>query len=265
MSNELFDRSSQVVFGPIGQNGKLVSGLRVKFKVEKTSESAPNKANISIWNLTLDSRTLSEQPGNIITLSAGYGGQLENVFVGDVQRALTSESGSDWVTDFECGDGENAYRDKNVDVSFGPGTGLSQILSTVGGKFGLGAGEQSGIPNKSFQNGFVASGSIRSVLDQLTEGYDLEWSIQDGQLQIIKKKSTLSEESVLLSAATGMISSPKKKDKGLEIKSLLQPKFKPGKAVVVESKFIKGTFRILKVTHEGDTHGQEWYSTLEVE
>lgn len=265
MANELFGRQARVVFGPIGENGKKVTDLRMRFKVEKTSASSPNKATIDVFNMSQDSRTLSERAGNIITLDAGYQEQLEQVFIGDVARASTKEEGSDFITTFECGDGESAYQNKTTDISFSAGANLPDVLTTLTRNFGLSQGEQSGIPNKSFLNGFVASGPIRSILDGLMDGNDLEWSIQDNQLQIIKKKSTTQEEAIVLKSDSGLIGSPVKKDKGIEVKSLLQPKFKPGRAVVIESKFIKGVFRILKVTHEGDTHDRNWYSSLEVE
>lgn len=265
MALQLFDRKANAVFGRAGETGVVAKDLRIKFKIEKSLETAPNKALIEIYNLNPDSRARSERQGNIITLNAGYGKEVEGLFIGDVRMASTEEQGSDYVTKFECGDGQDAYENKTIDVSFGAGADIKDVFTTVTNQFGLGKGEQTGITSKSYVNGFVASGSIRTILDNLTSTQDLEWSIQDGQLQITKKNTATQQTAIVLDPESGLISIPKAKDKGYEIQALLQPKFKPGRAIYLKSKVKQGVFRILKVTHEGDTHAQQWYSTLEVE
>lgn len=242
----------------------------MKFKITKTSESNPDKAEISVYNMNEQSRSLAEEDGNIITLDCGYGvnsegkPKLENVFVGDVARALTLRDSVDFVTTFECGDGEKAHQESIVDLSFGPGSKVSDIFTTLTNKFGLAKGVQTSITPKTYQNGFVASGSIRSIMDQITKDLGLEWSIKDGALQVIPAGATTGEEAVQLSPTSGLIGAPKKKNEGIEVRSLLQPKIKPGKSLVLDSETIKGVYRILKVTHSGDTHGNEWYSDVEL-
>lgn len=263
----LFDRGARVVFGKIlTENGREVRDLRVKFKVEKTSESTPNKATIAVYNLNQQSRAIAEAEGNLITFDAGYQGRLENIFIGDVARAISTVSGTDIITEFECGDGERAYQDSTLDKSFSPGTGISQVFSAAAESLGLTQGEQADVGDKSYLNGLSVSGPVRNILDSLTATQDLEWSIQDGALQITKVKGKTQAEAVELTSNSGLLDSPKKKDKGLEVKALLNPKFKPGRGVFITSIAVKrGLYVIRRVVHEGDTHGNEWFSTLEVE
>jgi hypothetical protein len=49
----------------------------------------------------------------------------------------------------------------------------------------------------------------------------------------------------------------------LKVKSLLQGSIRPGKRIAVESAMISGFFKCEKVTHNGDTWGNEWYTTVE--
>lgn len=50
---------------------------------------------------------------------------------------------------------------------------------------------------------------------------------------------------------------------GYKVKSLLQPLIEPGSFVQLKTKSILGEFfRVEKLTHSGDTHGNEWHTEL---
>jgi hypothetical protein len=79
---------------------------------------------------------------------------------------------------------------------------------------------------------------------------------------------------VVVTSETGLIGSPGrlKSDKqntaketgdGVEFQCLLNPKIKPGRLIKLESIGIKGTFKTVKVTHEGDNQGGSWLSKVE--
>lgn len=263
MTDLLFDRRAIITFGPKGQEGKRIEGLRVKFEIEKTLQKFVNKATITVYNLTRDSRALCERKDLILILSAGYGQMIEDIFTGDIARPVSRLEGSDFVTTFEVGDGEKAYKEAKVDVTFKEGTSLKDMFLDVAKSFGQQIKDLSALPVDKLLNGFVASGNSRTVMDDLTRKSGLEWSIQDGALQVIKRGKSNSEEAVLLNSGTGLIGSPIKKDDSYEFTSLLQPKIKPGRKIVVESPSISGTFRVEKVILKGDTHDKDWFSVIE--
>jgi hypothetical protein len=63
----------------------------------------------------------------------------------------------------------------------------------------------------------------------------------------------------------------KKKEKkhvaGWKIKALLQPTIEPGSVVAIRSIEIptETHFRVVEVTHTGDTHGNDWTTSMNVE
>ena len=110
----------------------------------------------------------------------------------------------------------------------------------------------------------------------------LEWSIQEGQLQVLPPDEGSDEDVVVLSAATGLIGTinktkvvnqsllTKKDGKlinaGISCTSLLNPDIRPGRRIKIESSFrpdLNGIYRVIKVKHTGDTHAQPWYSEIE--
>ena len=273
-----FLRSARLRVGATGTLEKEYVGFRVTFKIEKTLESNPNTSTISIYNLSPDSRARFEAKNAIVSLDVGYGSELEQIYLGRVAKAFTRKIGPDFVTEIESGDGERAFQAAKVDLAFPPGATAQEVLSKVADTFkGVDGGGVKSIKNfllgqfKSFATGFVASGSSRDVLDSLTKTCGLEWSIQDGQIQILEKGKGTLETAFEVSPSSGLVGSPGKvkassaegPQGGVEFSMLLQPKLVPGRLVRLSSAGVSGVFRIAKVVHEGDNQGGTWLSKCE--
>lgn len=258
----LFGRTAELTVGVPGEQGKKFTKLRMTFSIEKSIESNPNPGKVSIYNLSEQSRALFEQKKATIIFAAGYT-IPEVLFTGDVKKPLHNRSGPDWITEIEAGDGETAYQEARIDKSYSPGSSVRQIVTDLGKSLGTSIGEIQGVTAETFVQGFVASGPVRKYLDEMTQKQGLKWSIQDNALQILPKGGSTTEEAIVLSAASGLVGNPKKKDKGVEFQALLQPKIKPGRKVIIVSKTVTGTYTVQKVTHSGDTEGGDWYSTCE--
>ncbi len=264
---ELFGRRATVTIGEKGKEGLFIDGLRVKFRVEQSSEPTANKARVEIYNLSKANRERVEKPGNYLILRAGYQGLTGRVFEGDVPSGgvLTTKSGPDYITVFECADGQKALTETMVNQSFKPGTNIKDVFKTVVGSFGLAQGPQVGLKDETFLQGLSLSGKASDILTTITSKQGLQWSVQDGVLQIYPKGGSVGGTAVFLSSNTGLIESPKRGDKKIEIRSLLQSRIRPGQLVVLDSAFLKGQFVVQKVIHEGDTFEKPFYSTIEID
>lgn len=265
MANDLlFNRKASFTFGLPGQLGKIYSNLRIRFKIIKTSDSKPNKSNVQVFNLTKETRTLAEKKGQVFILSAGYETTEEVLFSGDVARIITELESSDYVTTFEAGDGEKAFQTARLDKSFQEGVDIKDVFSELITSLGKTVKDISSIKSSKIINGISLTGLSRTHLDDLTKRFGLEWSIQDGAVQILEKNKSTKESAIVLTVDSGLIGIPKRKEDGsIDIVSLLQPQIKPGRIIRLESKFISGDFVCRKVIHSGDTHGQDWYSQIE--
>lgn len=269
MANLLYDRKIELTIGKRGQQGFLYRDLRVSFKVEKTLESAPNKGEVKVYNLTKDNRSKAEQTGNVLVLRAGYGSELETIFTGDVAKAKTELDGVDYVTAFELGDGEQFFKTSKVDLSFAKGIDLKEAITSVFSQVGAVIGDITGLKNEKLQSPLVLSGNVRKHLDDIADRQGFEWSIQDDKVQIIGKGKSTLEEAVLISPSTGLIGIPKNRvgkdntDQGIEFDCLLNGKIKAGRRIVMSSKLFQGTYRIEKVTFIGDNFGKEFYCRCE--
>lgn len=299
----LFDRDVSLVIGQSGGKGVEVAGLRIEFSIEKTSTETLNNSTINIYNLSPDSQKLIETPNNAVILKAGYKQDVgaKTIFVGIVRRSLTVRSGPDWVTKLELDDGLIAYRDSKRAFSFPAGVSGLAVLRNVAASFGLDVRQFPTIQDKAYPAGFSFVGRSREAMTKVCNYLGLEWSIQNQEIQVIKKGGVVQRTAIVLSEDTGLIGSPaleaktlsdkaaakegitvntagviqrrkanadgevdtKLEVQGYKVTSLLQPTIEPGSIVQLKTRAIDGTFfRVEKVQHSGSNFGGDFHSDL---
>jgi len=273
----LFDRAWAITISPPAQGDKpdmsnpqvfnegqqYTNSLRVTFDIEKTSDSTPNKAKIDVYNLNTQSRIKYKDKGQLIKLVAGYKGLTEILFLGITARTLTRREGADIVTSFEAGDGEQNIANYYFQKSYEAGTKYTAIINDLVTALKIEKGNISLLDDKVLQKGLPFSGSIKSLLDLLTNNLEYTWSIQNNHIQINSLKATNGEPSIFLSSETGLIGEPSLKESGVIFEALLNPRLIPECAVELKSNTINGYFKLKNVKYKGDTHGNEWKAVCE--
>lgn len=256
-----------------------VTDLDAQFKAEKTLYQAPSTLDLSIFNLAAETRARMQKKGAKVVLLAGYEAKLETVFSGDARTIDHVRRGPDWVTRIQCGDGERAFKFALSSRSYKAGTSAKDVAIGLAKDLGAGLGnlaQQLATGNfrggmDQFVHGYAFSGQASRGFDGVMRTLGFEWSIQDGQLQVLRPTEPTKDSIVVLSAETGLVGSPEHgspdvkgvKPSVLKVRSLLQPSIRPGRRIKVEAVNTKGLFRVEKVTHQGDTLGQDWYSDIE--
>ncbi len=277
--SELFNRDFRVTLGTrlIRARGddveKARPTLRVTFKIDRSISGDPNKSEVAIYNLSQASRSAIQEKDIPTIIEGGYVNNLSQLFSGNLTFARHEREGTDWISTFEAGDGSLALQSSRINESFGPGTPIDDVINRVVECSGLGPGNVAEELSKGdfrgalteFKKGFSASGKCLEVLKGLTDSAGLNMSVQDGQVQLLREGGTNGDDVVVLNASSGLIGSPEVGEDGIvSARSLLQGKLSPGRPVRIESALIDaGFFRIEKVTHIGDTHGEDWYSDIE--
>jgi hypothetical protein len=260
-------------------NAIIIRDCAVQFHAEKHLHGkhhhrgqTPNRCEISIFNLNDHDRAAFEEKPLYIRLDAGYDGEEERVFEGDLTFSESIQDGPDWETRLEVGDGHRALKFGRVNRSFAGTTpyrtAIREVIKALDAS--VTSAVLSKVPNEFFQGGVVIEGLAQHELTRLLRPFELTWSIQNGQLQILAKGESLRTQAALIDQSKGMIGSPtfgsppaKKKPRPLTVKNLLYPSLLPGGLVQVSSRFVNGLFSMERVLHVGDTHGEPWDTTIE--
>lgn len=253
-----------------------VTGLRVIFTVKKAATKDPNTAEVTICNLSEDSRKKIEQArGKPLILTAGYEKTEAIIFSGDVRFASSARDNADWKTKIESGDGETKYATAHFKGSFGKGTSARDVIKAAASALGVGLGNLdkaiTSLRKPSHTRGYSASGRASDVLDDLLRSQGLSFSIQGGQLQVLRPGDSVDTQALRLSPETGLIGSPETttpkeltKTTSIRLRTYLQPQLKCGGLVSVESASFRSEYIVQKLEHVGDSHGAGWYSVAEV-
>lgn len=275
-------RASPPTTGFVGQhpdyftpqpNGLIIENLRVRFKIEKSLDSTPNEAEITVTNCNANTRAFMEAKPLVVKLEAGYDDDLKFLFMGDLRNGYSRVVDADWETVLKVADGDRAYRYARASRSYPKGTSVITALRELAATMGLQLPSDvatSPVLQAQFATGRTLHGPARDELTRLLAPYGYHWSTQDGRLQILKDQNAAPGTAFLISQSTGMIKSPEYSvpDKAnasatLKTETLLYPELTAGATLQVDSLAISGFFRINKLTHNGDTHGDDWQTECE--
>jgi len=246
-------------------------GLRVHFDIRRqTGKNA--RAKIVITNLAKENR-LKLQAGIpfAVSLYAGYAGEIEQIFAGQIDRCWNARERTEWETHLEFEDGKDA-RDDHLSAVLGQSSKDAWGEHIVGeiGKSGVRPGNalaaiKAAKKSADVVKKVVIHGPKQVELTKALESMDLEHSIVNGELQVVPKGGILSNNVALLSPDTGLIGSPEvgKKD-FVKVRCLIAKNLVEQRGIVLDSASIRGLFRIEKVTYKGDTRGREWHADLEL-
>lgn len=286
-SNRQYLRSAQVIVGKAG-SGLSIKDLRIVFEITKDHQSAPNDASIKIYNLNDENQRRVRFEFEDVILSAGYLGSEMMLFGGNIKYTYRYREKNDWIVEIVAGDGDRDFRGAVVNDSFSAGMTDAQLVDRLCGTFGsTKKGAVKGVAGVARTRGVVMSGNTRAALDTVARQNDCNWSIQDGLLQIIPVNGVLDNEAIVVNSDTGMINAPEQDDKGIKVKTLLNPLFRINGRVKLDNDNIKrkklkagskkqpvqqvdnkpparldpdGVYKIYKIVHKGDTRGPEWSS-----
>lgn len=208
----LFDRVYKLQVGKAGGQGVEITDLHITFDIQKTAKKTPNTSTVKVWNLTEKTRKELEQPDTKCILYAGYkddAGPLL-IFSGGVTHAWSKIDGPDIITEFELGDGTQEMRDTTISVGYAGKVKSKTVLNDVSKKMGLPLTLPSNAPEREWVHGLSYHGSATGLLDKVTKGTGLEWSVQNGSLQVIEHGMVTTRQGIELAVDSGLIYSPER-------------------------------------------------------
>lgn len=290
-ANAQWIRQAQVVVGKNG-NGILVDKLRIDFEITKTIQPSPNSGIIKIYNLNPNNETLIHDEYTDIIVNAGYKNNVRILFSGNIKHVFKYKQKTDYITEIEAADGDNDYRNSYLSETLSAGTTREHIVQRAVASFKAGTTQGfTGIDPVTNSRAVVLAGSTRRILDRLAKDSGANWSIQDGQLTIVKANATLPNTAIVMNSQSGMLEAPEINDKGIRVKCLLNPQLAVNGVVKLNNNDIRvqerrvnilskkadkiaaktqqpvrldpdGLYKIIRIRHHGDNRGKDWTSEV---
>ena len=292
MSVAQYGRKATLLIGD-EQEALDLSALRFTFATRRGDTQTPNTLHVRIYNVSANTVTKVMKEFTRIVLQAGYEGNYGLIFDGTIKQVRRlRESPTDTVLDITAADGDSAYNFAVVNKTFAAGSTMTDHLNEYASvMFGHGVtqGPVAAMPATAFPRGKVMFGLARDYLRCTARTAGMDWSIQDGQLQIVPQTAYIEGDVPQINAASGMIGLPVQTIGGIEVKMLLNPNIKIGHLIQLNNDSIQryehqlslqgevlgrnvetvqakingdGFYKVMMAQHEGDTRGNDWYTDV---
>lgn len=286
-----FGRKWALTLGTSSTTALRTEGLYLDFQIEKSLAQEPNKAAITVYNLSAEHRKAVEdlstydplvkaktrpnanahkvpKTGKIrVELEAGYEDFSGVIFRGDLRWARSTFSGGTWATEIEGEDGGRTYLASRISQAFPAGTTAYNVVTACADAMGLGRGNLANVADKlawAYSHGTVASGWAAEELAGVIRRSGLRYSIQNGALFFENIALRTELPALVIAPDSGLVGYPAKDANGLvTFTSLLHPDLAPGAYVALQSSHISGNLKIYRVTYSGSVDKSEWYAKCE--
>ncbi|MGR7993815.1 phage protein [Xanthobacter sp. ZOL 2024] len=272
-----------------------VSDLRIRFNVEMATRSTPWRADATISNLSnATANKISKTEYAKLTLEAGYDGNFATIFDGQIvqKRGPARETPVDTYFNIQARTEQTAYSYAMMSKTLASGhTFKDQIDACLEAlkPYGITAGNIPDLGSVKMPRGRAMFGMVRHQLRSICQTVGANWWIKGGKLQIVKYTEALEGNTVVLNSGTGMIGMPVQTMDGcVEARCLLNPRLEVGGSVQIDEASIQrtkltltstqteirdaswlqnsiaadGLYKIVFLSHVGDTRGTEWYSDI---
>lgn len=256
-------RNMSVAIGPSGGTAKEWKWpLYIEADIEQNAGSAPDTASVMLYNLSKDSIAYVKKRDQYLFVKAGED-YKQRLFFGQItpRQVEVQLHGSDTVVTVKAGDGRLAYRDTVVGLSYPSGIDRTTIINDIITDMGVPRGYIAALPAKTYANGYAFAGRARHALDDVLDAA-ATWRIANGCINIYLTGEPRPGKVVVVSSSTGMIGSPKQTDKGVDCEVIMNPALVPGAVYRIESRQVKGDYRITAVKTRLISDGSIWMQQI---
>ncbi len=273
-----------------------LSAFRIRFTVKQHTLQTPNLADIVITNLAPATAQKIKKEGQIVSLEAGYESGFGLIFKGNIiQRRIGRESPTDTYLNLIAANGDQAYNYGKVSKTLAAGhTYLDQVHAAAEAMkpYGVSLGYIADLGSKQMPRSRVLFGMARDILRTVAISTNTNWSVQNGQLTMVKNDEAKPGSAVVLNSTTGLIGMPQQTIYGISARCLLNPAIAPNSLIHIDQSSIQeavysvdnsnlvgtaetgnnaiystmtaadGFYTAVWLSHTGDTRGQPWYTDI---
>lgn len=234
--------------------------IEIDFDIKFSKEKEPDISEVYLYNLSDNSIESIKSLGKII-VSAGYKNlrNMGNILNGDIEEVKTEWKGLDKLTTITVGDGAKSWRNIEVNKTYQAGVKASYIMRDLANLMGYEIIAIEPVEDITYFRGRTINGKASTVLKQLVKDTKSKMFINKNRL-VIRSESKgvsigfhLNFESGLIGTPTEEIVEDKdKKQIRWNVTSLLNPLFETDSIIEIDSRAVKGRFRVIEGNHRGN-------------
>ena len=242
------------VFTPDGKQISIANPFSIIFSLTRNTLSSANKCDITLYNLGPATRNQIFKDRFSITeywrisLFAGYGNRLHQIFTGNIYEAFSYKDKTEWITKLDCYDGMDAIQNGFTSTTVEKGTPKENYLRTI----------INDMPN--VVAGFFGSPAEgesprgKSLIGQSSELLSIEtgnqFFIDRETVNVLADNETIRGDVVKLDP-DDLLTTPRRREAFLDVSTLFEPQVQVGQIYEIESlePRYNGQYKIMGFSH----------------
>ena len=241
--------------------------LTINLDVNRNTFAASNECHLQIYNLSRSHRQVMYhdryRPDKVVWLEimAGYGQNLSLIFRGKVLQSYSYMQGNDMITDIQAIDAgfmdyiKDGRHVNYTSMTLEAGTSKNEAIKRIQADMeeGTQIGAIGDIGKETYKTPVSFLGNAFFTLDTITGGHVY---VDMGKINVLSNKEALDIGKVpLISAETGLLGTPMRRDGQLEVDILFEPSYVVGQLVEMQTitgvDQFNGLFKVIGIHHTG--------------
>lgn len=239
--------------------GTLTIGppFTIEFDITRNILSSANVSSIRVFNLSQINRDQIRKDAwsyddlRSISLRAGYGTNLPEIFSGNISQAWSVREGTNFITQIESFDAGFAFINGVTSQTFPANTPQSTIIDTMlsslpGVKVGA-VGNYPGVTSR----GNSYSGNTTDILREISGG---GFFVDNGKAHCLGDSECILGEIQLIDSSSGLLGTPVRQETYLNFDILFEPRMVIGQKIELRSitgSNFNGFYKVISIKHKG--------------
>lgn len=256
--NGLYDQQVTLKTGDVSISNE---NLDLEFTIPFDDDTEANEAEFTIYNLT-DKTINAIKKNATITIQAGYGKDTGIIFSGKVSKKKTCWQDNDKVTTIFAIDNNGKKETSITNLSFAKGSKASRILKKLVERVGLPVAVFKTSRDHTYKDKVTIDGGLMDNIKKYAQICGVVAYVCKSKIYVCPL-SYGTNDTLNLTADTGLLSVTEFEETntaenytdtitGQEIEMLLQHKIQTGSIIKLNTKNVKGDFRVREGSHTYD-------------
>lgn len=230
----------------------------IEFDVTRNSHAGVCNASIKIYNLGETTRNrlykdiYNTHIYNKIVLKAGYGKNIQDIFIGNVSRCFSAREGVNYITTIEAYSGDFASLTSRINKSIAAGIKKQVIIEDLIGslpkisKMVMGANYEG-----SLSRGNALFGNTVDLIKELTGN---RFFIDNETAYVLRENECTKGIVNLINSNSGLLGSPRREETFLTFDMIFEPRITMFQIINLEpvtEKIFNGQFKVIAIRHSG--------------
>ena len=242
------------IFTPENEQITIAVPFSIQFNIVRNTLASANKATITLYNLGPSTRNrvfkdrFSTTEYFRVSLFAGYGNRLHEVFLGNILEAYSYRDQTEWVTVIDAYDGMDAIQNGFTAQTVTRNTPVRELIANVVSDMpNVLLGVLGSPADGTTSRGQVLFGQSSEQLNTVTGG---QYFIDLETVNVLADDERLPGIATRLDPST-LLQTPRRRQAMLEVVTLFEPQIQIGQAYEIESlePIYNGQYIVIGFTH----------------